>query len=188
MVNSGPAMLRIDVRAESGTSSPSVVAHVELAEVLDVGAVIAFGLDVDLPLAAEAVEVVDEGAAHEALQGLVNVLEIDPLLEHLVAVHIHEDLRHGRAEGGASRWPVPGACAPPRGTCWSARRERRCPCRRGPRRMKVTPPEVPTPGMAGGGKAKPMAPGIPASSLREFGLDGAVLLLGLLALATIPRG
>ena len=29
-------------------------------------------------------------------------------------------------------------------------------------RMKVTPPEVPTPMMAGGGKAKPMAPGMPA--------------------------
>jgi hypothetical protein len=30
-------------------------------------------------------------------------------------------------------------------------------------RMKVAPPEVPTPWMAGGGKAKPMAPLMPAS-------------------------
>ena len=29
--------------------------------------------------------------------------------------------------------------------------------------MKVTPPEVPMPGMAGGEKAKPMAPGSPPS-------------------------
>jgi hypothetical protein len=76
-----------------------VVAHVELPDVLDVGAVVAFGLDVDLPLASEAVEVVDEAAAEEALQRLVHITEVDPLLEHLVLVDVDEQLRHGRPEG-----------------------------------------------------------------------------------------
>jgi hypothetical protein len=35
--------------------------------------------------------------------------------------------------------------------------------------------------MAGGGKAKPMAPLMPAELLRQLGLDRGVLLLGLLA-------
>ncbi len=60
-----------------------VVEHVELAEVLGLRAVVALGLHVDLPLAAEAVEVIDEGAAHEALHGLVNVLQLDALLSTL---------------------------------------------------------------------------------------------------------
>ncbi|EXI65763.1 MAG: hypothetical protein AW08_02975 [Candidatus Accumulibacter adjunctus] len=79
---------------------PILVAHVELADILDVGAEVPLGLDVDLPLAAEAVEIVDEATAEEGLQGLVDLLDVDPLLEHLVAVHVDEQLRHDRAEGG----------------------------------------------------------------------------------------
>ena len=52
---------------------------------------------------------------------------------------------------------------------------------------KVTPPDVPTPGMAGGGNAKPTAPGILANSPVQVRLDRRVLLLRLLALAPIPR-
>ena len=79
---------------------PVVVAHIELAEVLRLGPGFALGLHVDLPLPAEAVEVVDEVAAHEGLERLVNVLQGHALLEHLVPVHIHEDLGHGRRERG----------------------------------------------------------------------------------------
>ena len=38
--------------------SPLVVAHIELADVFGLRPILAFGFDVDLPLAAEAVEVV----------------------------------------------------------------------------------------------------------------------------------
>ena len=68
MVNSGPEML-LD-RGQRGERHRVAVgvAHVELAEVVGVGPVVALGLDVDLPLPPEPVEVVDEAAAHEALQ------------------------------------------------------------------------------------------------------------------------
>ena len=66
-----------------------VVEHIKLAEVLGLGAIVALGLHIDLPLAAEAVEVIHERAAHEALHGLVNVLQLHALLQHLVAVHVH---------------------------------------------------------------------------------------------------
>ena len=100
MVNSGPGLDTMLVTAESGTGSPSVVRHVKLADVLGLCAVLAFGLDIDLPLPAEAVEVVDEVAAHEGLEGLVDLSDVDALLEHLVAVHVHEELGHAGDEGG----------------------------------------------------------------------------------------
>ena len=53
----------------------------KVADVLGLGAGFSLGLDVDLPDATEAVEVVDEGAAHEGLQGLVDGFELDSLLE-----------------------------------------------------------------------------------------------------------
>ena len=56
------------------------VAHIELADVLGFRAVLVLGLDVDLPLAAEAVEVVDEQPAHEGLDGPVNVVDRHPCL------------------------------------------------------------------------------------------------------------
>jgi hypothetical protein len=52
-------------------------------------------------------------------------------------------------------------------------------------RMKVAPPEVPTPWMAGRREGEADGPAEPAELLREFGLDGAVLLLGLLALGPV---
>ena len=70
-----------------------------MADVLDLRPVLPLGLDVDLPLAAKAVEIVDEAATEEALQRLVDVIDVDPLLEHLVAVDLDEALRYGRPEG-----------------------------------------------------------------------------------------
>ena len=62
MVNSGPVRDSNRVSAESGTMSPLVVPNVELADVFGAIAVVALGLDIHLPLAAEPVEVVDERA------------------------------------------------------------------------------------------------------------------------------
>ena len=75
------------------------VPHIEEADVLRLGPELAFGLDEDLPLPAEAIEVVHEVAAHEGLQRLADLREIDALLQDLVAIDVDEDLRHGGQEG-----------------------------------------------------------------------------------------
>src|SRR5262249_280030 len=62
--------------------------------------VLRFGLHVDLPGAAEAVEEIDVDATKVGLQRLVHVLEHHALCAHLVAVHVGVDLRHGRLERG----------------------------------------------------------------------------------------
>ena len=67
MVNSGPVVARTCVNAREGHHVGRVVEHVELAEVLGLRAVVALGLHIHLPLPAEAVEVIDERAPHEAL-------------------------------------------------------------------------------------------------------------------------
>ena len=70
----GPAqVLRSSTRVESGTMSPVVVAHVEAAPMSSAcRRYSALGLEEDLPLPAEAVEVVHVGAAQEGLQRLVD--------------------------------------------------------------------------------------------------------------------
>ena len=100
MVNSGPGRDSNLVSAESGTISPLRVAHVELADVIEVVAILAFGLDIDLPLAAEAIEVVDEQPAHEGLDGAIDVVQRHALLQHFVAIDIDET--------AAERWA--GTC------------------------------------------------------------------------------
>jgi hypothetical protein len=76
------------------------IAHIKLADVFRVGSVIAFRLDIDLPLASEAVEVVHKKSTHEGLKRLIDLCEIDTLLQHFVAIHLDEDLRHSGLEGG----------------------------------------------------------------------------------------
>ncbi len=49
----------------------------------------------------EPVEIVDEISAHECLQGLVNLRQVHALLEGLVTVHFHIELRHGWQESSA---------------------------------------------------------------------------------------
>ena len=97
-MNSGPGRDSNLVSAESGTISPVAVAHVELADILGPGPVVAFRLDVDLPLAAEAVEVVYEQPAHERLDGSIDIVQRHSLLEDFVSVDIHELLRHAGQE------------------------------------------------------------------------------------------
>ena len=72
------------------------VAHEELADVFRVGAIIAFRFYVNLPCATEPIEVIHEKAAHECLEGLVNLAEIDPLFDHFVTIDVDEDLRNVR--------------------------------------------------------------------------------------------
>ena len=72
------------------------VANEKLADVLRVGPIIAFRFDVDLPGAAEAVEVIHKKAAHECLQRLINRGEIDALLDDFVAIDLDENLRNIR--------------------------------------------------------------------------------------------
>ena len=60
IVNSGPSRDSNFVSAERGTISPVVIQDIELADVFRFGAVGALGFDVNLPLAPEPVEVVDE--------------------------------------------------------------------------------------------------------------------------------
>ena len=123
-------------------------------------AVVAFGLDVDLPLAAEAVEVVHEVAAHEGLERLVDVAELDALLEHLVAVDVDETC--GTAGRNVVLTPAslrPLARRGHEGRHGSrARNATSLPARSSS--MKVTPPAVPMPGIAGGGKANATPSGI----------------------------
>ncbi len=113
MVNSGPCVVHMARHRGERHHVAGVVQHIKLAKVLGLGAIVALGLHVDLPLAPKAVEVIDERAAHETLHGLVDILQLHALLEHLVAIHIHIDLRNGRQSRGEHARPIPGVCAPP---------------------------------------------------------------------------
>ena len=75
-----------------------VVADIELPHVVGAGAVFAFRFDVDLKLASEAIEIIDEISAHERLDGAVDITEADSLLQYFVAVHIDKLLRNTRQE------------------------------------------------------------------------------------------
>src|SRR6202007_2108996 len=74
------------------------IANEELTDILRIGTVIAFRFDIDLPGAAESIEIVHEKSAHECLQGLINRRQIDSLLNHFVAIDVHENLRSVRLE------------------------------------------------------------------------------------------
>ena len=99
-MNSGPERCLEARQRREGHHVALAVAHVKLPELLGLGPVLPFRLHVNLPLAAKPVEVVDEVGAHEGLQGSVDVGQFHPLFEHLVPVHVDEDLGHGGGEGG----------------------------------------------------------------------------------------
>ena len=75
------------------------VANKKLANVLRVRPVIAFSLYIYLPCSPEPIEVVDEKSAHECLQRLINLGQVDSLLQHFVAIDVDEDLRNIRQKG-----------------------------------------------------------------------------------------
>src|SRR5208282_3668829 len=68
------AELRFDrgERRQRNVLAP-VVADIESSDIICAGAIFAFGLDVDLPLAAKTVEVIDEISAHERLDGAIDI-------------------------------------------------------------------------------------------------------------------
>ena len=72
------------------------IAHVELPDFVDVGAVFALGLHVDLPLQTEAVEIIDHRAAEESAQRIVGVIDGHAFDEGFVAVDRKFELRDGR--------------------------------------------------------------------------------------------
>src|SRR6202040_1749303 len=73
----------------------------EPPDVIRAGAIVAFGLDVNLPLAAKAVEVVDEIAAHEGLDGAVHIGKIDTLFQYFVAINVNKFLWNAGQKSGA---------------------------------------------------------------------------------------
>ena len=78
-----------------------VVAHVELPKILRIRSVRRFGLHINLPGTAEIVVVIDEQAAHVRLNGVIDIGQSHPLLQHFVPVHIDVLLWHARHESGA---------------------------------------------------------------------------------------
>ena len=77
------------------------VPYVEPPHVFGSRAVVAFGLDVHLPLPAETVEVVHKISAHKNLNGSVEVTDGNALLKYFVAIDMDELLRHaGKERGG----------------------------------------------------------------------------------------
>ena len=71
-----------------------VVGNVKHPQVVEVGAVFALSLHIDLPLEAEAVEVIHKVTTEECLHGLVGVREAHALDHGLRLVHREMDLRH----------------------------------------------------------------------------------------------
>src|SRR6266446_1550506 len=74
----------------------AVVPDIKLTDVLGVCAVTAFCLNIDLPLPAKLVEIVDEVPTHKRLNGFVDIADAHTLLENSVPVHVHELLWHVR--------------------------------------------------------------------------------------------
>ena len=89
------AELRLD-RGERGQRNAFalIVADIEAADVIGAGAILALGFDIDLPLAAKAIEIIDEIAAHERLDGAVHIGKIDALLQYFVAIDVDKLLRN----------------------------------------------------------------------------------------------
>ena len=78
----------------SGTHAAAGVCHIELPDIGGAGSIVAFRFDVDLPLPAEAVEVIHKVTAHEGLHGLVDIADIHALDTHLGAVNVDIVLRY----------------------------------------------------------------------------------------------
>ncbi len=75
------------------------VAHVDLPDVGNVGAVVGLALHVDLPGAAKQVEVVDVDAAQRRLQRGEDIADVEAERLRLGAIDVEIDRRIGRGEG-----------------------------------------------------------------------------------------
>ena len=146
-----------------------------------------FGLDIDLPGAAEQVEVVDVEPAERRLQRIEDVGDLDAQHLRLVAVDIETDLRRVGGEGAED--------TPASSGCWLAlttsaahdRRDARSggwPCSASS--TYWNPPVLPRPMIGGRLNGKTTAPGIAASCGRSAAMMasalcdcGGALLVGL---------
>ena len=90
---------QIDQDAE-GNHLSLVVAHLEQTDVFDVVAIFPGGLDGDLPVPSKGIEAVDPRRAQVHLQRLIDVRQGHAQGFDLVPVHVQEQLRRVRAEGG----------------------------------------------------------------------------------------
>ena len=77
----------------------AAAAHIDTIDVLDRIAELRLGLDIDLPGAAEQVEIVDVKSAKRRLQRVEDVADLDPEHLRLVAVDVEADLRRVGGEG-----------------------------------------------------------------------------------------
>ena len=103
-MNSGPARVFDACDGGERHALTCCIRDVELTDILGASSVLAVRLDVDLPLAAEPIEVVHERAAHERLHGSVDVGQIHALSKDARAVHVDVDLRDvGQKRGVQAR-------------------------------------------------------------------------------------
>src|SRR6202035_1282801 len=77
-----------------------IVTDVELADIFRFGAKWAIGLKVALPGPSKSVEIVDKRPAHEDLDGLVHIGELNPLLQDFVLINVEIKLRNIRQQSG----------------------------------------------------------------------------------------
>ena len=101
----GPVMSRSRATVFKGTISPAAVADLQLAHLLGRAAERAVGLELDLPGAAELVEVVDVQRAHVDLQRVEDVADAHAHRLDLDAVDVGVQLRRVRAEQGEQARP-----------------------------------------------------------------------------------
>ena len=183
-MNSGPARARPWPARTSGTLLPVLIAHVKQAEVLDACAGTRLRPRHNLPLPAEPVEIVDKVAAHVRLQRLVDLADSTPCLRTLSRSTLTKTC------GTLGRKVVlrPASSGRLRAASMNVSRfvgKKRMSLPGRSSRMKVKPPAVPTPGMAGGGKENAFASGRLASS--RFRCAGWRRTCSLRASSFIPR-
>ena len=158
------------------------VAHIDAVDVVDVVAKRRLGLDIDLPGAAEHVEVVDVEAAERRLQGVEDVADLDAQHLRLVAVDVEIDLRRVGgvgAEDAGELGLLLAATIRPRSV--AARSVGGWPCSASSAYWK--PPVLPRPRIGGRLNGKAMAPLIAASLRAQAGDDGAGALRAVGALS-----
>ncbi len=88
MIITGPLTSRTEAMLPSGTIPPRLVPHPQRRQVADLLAEVGVALDVDLPGAAEQVEVVDVERAQVDLQGVEQLGDRDARQLGLVAVDV----------------------------------------------------------------------------------------------------
>ena len=91
------------IRAGQGAERHHIarrILHVKLAQIVHIGSELAVGLHPHLPLQPKLVVVVHQGAAHEGLQRLIHIAQIDLLRQDLRFVDVHPNLRHAEQRGG----------------------------------------------------------------------------------------